>query len=122
MRVNGLDHINICSRDLDASVDFYVELLDLKESPAMRPADQARWLCDHNGNAIIHLLNRDSPNTGTGALHHVAFNCSGKEAVLERLRSIGAEFSVNERADSGLCQIFTRDPHGILLELNFQNP
>ncbi len=121
MRVNGLDHINICTRDLDASAAFYIQLLDLKESPAMRPADQARWLCDHNGNAIIHLLNRDSPNTGTGALHHVALNCTGKETVLARLQNIDAEFSVIDRAETGLCQIFTRDPHGILLELNFPN-
>jgi hypothetical protein len=122
MRVNALDHINISTVDLVGSAHFYADLLDLeiRNGPAMLPADQVRWLYDHKGHAIIHLVKRDPVPGATGPIDHVALNCSGKEDVLARLRARAAEFSVYEVAEMNQTLIFTRDPHGVLLELNFR--
>lgn len=121
MRVNALDHVNIRTRDVVASAQFYADVLGLepRNGPASLPADQVRWLYDANDRAIIHLFRHDCAPGSTGPIHHVALSCSGKEALLERLRARGAEYSLNEVPSIGLTQVFTYDPHGVLLELNF---
>jgi catechol 2,3-dioxygenase-like lactoylglutathione lyase family enzyme len=113
MRVNALDHVNIITADLDAP-------------PPLTPAN-AQWMYDAAGRAIIHVNSLDCPRTyqrevspgPTGALHHVALNCSGYEQVLARLASAGRKYQLNLVAAIGLRQVFTLDPNGILLELNF---
>ena len=121
MRVNALDHVNISTVDIDSSAHFYAQLLglDVRNGPAPLPPEQVRWLYDANGHPIIHLVKRDCAPGSTGPLHHVAFNCSGKDAMLARLHELGIEFSVHEISALKLTQIFTTDPHGVLLELNF---
>ncbi len=123
MRVNALDHINISTIDLVSSAHFYAELLDLeiRNGPAMLSPEKVQWLYDHNGHAIIHLVKRDPVPGATGAIDHIALSCSGKDDVLARLHARNAEFSVYEIAEMNQTLVFTRDPHGVLLELNFRN-
>ena len=129
MRVNALDHVNIITADLDGTARFYASLFDLERRDAPPPltAANAQWMYDAAGRAIIHINSLDCPRTyprevspgPTGALHHVALNCSGYEQVLARLASVGREYQLNLVAAIGLRQVFTLDPNGILLELNF---
>ncbi len=123
MHVNRLDHINIRTTDTHASARFYTALLQLeaRNGPAPYPAEQVQWLYDHNGNAIIHLYRGDAESRQTGAIHHVALSCTGKAELLARAAQQGLEIATHERPDIGLSQIFIRDPHGILFELNFVN-
>jgi catechol 2,3-dioxygenase-like lactoylglutathione lyase family enzyme len=120
MRVAALDHVNIRTADVPGSARFYAELLGLKpaNTPAPLPPDQAQWLLDVEGRAIIHLFRGDYTPGSTGPIHHIALRCSGKAELLERLTNRGAKFDVH-KASAELTQVFTRDPHGILLELNF---
>lgn len=123
MRVNALDHVNIRTADLAGSASFYAELLGLEIGDAPPPGtpDQVRWLFSPDGRAIIHLVKDDSREPGpTGSIDHVAFNCSGKEDVLARMRKLGIEYSTYEMPSGDQTLVFTRDPHGIMLELNFR--
>lgn len=129
MRVNALDHVNIFTEDLAGTAAFYAELLDLhvKNGPPGLPAHLAQWVYDDQDRAIIHLngpgcpqaFARPCPAGPTGPIHHVALNCSGKAEVVGRLKARGCDFTVNDLASIGLTQIFTHDPNGVLLELNF---
>lgn len=130
MQVNALDHVNIIAADLDRSARFYVDLLDLerRDAPAPLMPQTAQWLGDANGRIIIHLNSPDCPRafdrevppgSETGAVHHIALNCSGHDEAVARLTSRGAEFTLNRVHSIGLRQIFTRDPDNVLLELNF---
>jgi len=129
MRVNALDHVNIFTDDMAASARFYAELLELsvRDGPAPLRPDQVQWVYDDQDRPIVHLnargapqaFPRDCPPGPTGPIHHVALNCSGKAEVVARLSARGAAFSLNEIASIGLTQIFTQDPNGVLLELNF---
>jgi catechol 2,3-dioxygenase-like lactoylglutathione lyase family enzyme len=129
MRVNALDHVNIIVADLEGTARFYAELLGLERRdapPPLTPAN-AQWMYDAAGRAVIHINSLDCPRTynrevgpgATGALHHVAFNCSGYEEMMERLRAQRRHHQLNEVKAVGLKQIFTLDPNGVLLELNF---
>jgi len=49
----------------------------------------------------------------------VALNCSGHDDVVARLTARGMAYQSNLVAAIGLRQVFTMDPNGVLLELNF---
>ncbi len=127
MQVNGLNHINIVSADLDATVDFYEKLLDMTARPlAMAPAGLAgRHFVDSQGEAIIHVQaynpeRHGDPRGGpTGTIDHIALNCVGFEATCQRCDELGIAYRVNDRQFGDLRQIFVTDPNNIALELNF---
>lgn len=130
MQVNGLDHVNIVTRDLDATVAFYEQILGLKrgESPGAALGFKGAWMFDASGKAIVHLVWKDpsrdfaadhEPGTVTGAIHHVALACRGYDSTIERLETRGIGYRTNELASINLRQIFVRDPNNINLELNF---
>ena len=129
MRVNALDHVNIITADLDGTARFYAELFGLQRRdapPPLTPAN-AQWMYDGAERAIVHINSLDCPRAyerevrpgPTGALHHVALNCTGYDAMLARLRDRGLDYRLNEVRAVRLRQIFTLDPNGVLLELNF---
>lgn len=130
MQVSGIDHVNILTRDLDATAAFYEELLGLIRSDNMGIAVGFRgaWMRDATGHAIVHLVWKDpasdrydgyEPGLPTHAVHHVAFRCEGFEAMRGKLDAIGAEYRINDRQFGGIRQIFLTDPNAVNLELNF---
>jgi catechol 2,3-dioxygenase-like lactoylglutathione lyase family enzyme len=129
MKVNALDHVNIITADLDGTARFYAEVLDLdrRDAPPPLTPQTAQWMYDDAGRAILHINSLDCCRTyqrevapgPTGSIHHVALNCSGYDEVVARLEARGIAFQGNTVEAIGLRQIFTLDPNGVLLELNF---
>ncbi len=129
MKVNALDHVNIITADLDATCDFYAELLSLERRDAPPPLtpQTAQWMYDDGGRPILHInsldcirtYERDVATGPTGSIHHVALNCSGYDDVMARLNARDMDHQVNLIEAIGLRQVFTQDPNGVLLELNF---
>jgi catechol 2,3-dioxygenase-like lactoylglutathione lyase family enzyme len=129
LHVDALDHINIITADLEGTVRFYLELLELepRDGPPPLTHENARWMYDESGRAIVHINTLECPRAydravdpgPTGALHHVALRCSGYEEVRTRLTRHGIGHRLNEVAAVGLRQIFVLDPNQVLLELNF---
>lgn len=129
MHVDALDHINIITADLEGTVRFYAELLDLepRDGPPPLTHENARWMYDASGRAVVHINTLECPRAydravdpgPTGALHHVALRCSGYEEMRTRLTRRGIGHRLNEVAAVDLRQIFVLDPNQVLLELNF---
>jgi catechol 2,3-dioxygenase-like lactoylglutathione lyase family enzyme len=129
MQVIALDHVNIITADLEGSARFYSEVFGLqrRDAPAPLRPDNAQWMYDDAGRAIVHINSRDCPRFfdrefdphPAGALHHVALRCSGYDEMIARLEARGLRHQVNFVAATRLRQIFVPDPNGVLLELNF---
>ena len=130
MKVEALDHVNIITDRLDETAQFYADLLDLERRDAPPPLtpQNATWMFDDAGRAIIHINSIDCPRAYdrevrpgslTGALHHVALRCEGFDEVKARLDARGSDYRVNLVEAIDLRQIFTADPNNVLLELNF---
>ncbi len=129
MKVNALDHVNVITADLDGTARFYAELLGLerRDGPPPLTPQTAQWMVDGGGRTIIHLNSLDCPRTfqrdvapgPTGSIHHVALACSGYDEMIARLDARGSDRQINTVESIGLRQIFTMDPNGVLLELNF---
>lgn len=129
MPTSGLDHVNILTDDLEATVAFYEQVLELapRESPGTALGYKGAWLCDPRGHPVVHLVWNDpaktygagrQPGQSTNAVHHVAFHCRGFAETQERLASLGIEHQVNDGM-AGLKQIMVRDPNAVTIEMNF---
>jgi catechol 2,3-dioxygenase-like lactoylglutathione lyase family enzyme len=129
MTVQALDHINIITADLDGTCDFYADLLGLERRNAPSPLtpQTAQWMFDREDRAILHInsldcmraYDREVAPGPTGSIHHIALRCEGYSDIISRLVARGADHQVNLIEAIGLRQVFTLDPNGVLLELNF---
>lgn len=130
MSISGINHVNILTEDLDGTAGFYEQALGLTrtENPAIGMGFKGAWMCDAQGQAIVHLVWKDPameryaaymPGAPTNAVHHVAFNCTDFDGTIARLKAMGAVHQVNDLAHLGLRQIFLADPNAVNLELNF---
>ena len=131
MKVNALDHVNIITDDLSGTARFFTEIfdLDLRDGPEPFPPELVQWLYDENGRAIFHInaremqqaFDRETPaGKTTGAIHHVALDCSDHLRFIERLETHSIEYRLNDIPSIQLKQVFFCEPNGVLLELNFR--
>ncbi len=128
MRVNGIDHFNIRTRDLDRLCEFYTKVLSLEigERP---PFDSPGVWLYAGGHPILHVGiakdgdgNSDSDGDNTLPLDHIALEAEGLADAVERLAGAGIEYRMFDVPGREMKQIFVRDPDGVTIELNFTKP
>jgi catechol 2,3-dioxygenase-like lactoylglutathione lyase family enzyme len=132
--LNKMEHFLVMTYDVDATRDFYRDVLGFQEGPRPELGFLGHWL--YLGEIpVIHIAEWASytahserlgipvtrPAPGTGPLDHVAFNGadSGYATLRERLDRHGLKYHPNDSPAIGLRQIFLDDPNGLKLELNF---
>lgn len=123
MPINGLDHVNIRTRDPEATIAFYKAALGLTPAEPAAVANGAGplWLHDTNGYPIIHLMPQDETPPADGPVHHVALSCTDHEGVARRLEEANIPYRINDMRARGFYQLFIEDPSGVVLELNFRD-
>jgi len=146
MEIKRIDHYSIRTLDVEASRQFYTDVIGLTVGP--RPAFKfpGLWLYNgtppadlehaHGNYGIVHVMGVDpddpqglvdtmgyvDPQTlhgGTGALDHVALSVTGRESMVERCKSLGVGYFERSVPTLGLHQMFLKDPNGVVIELNF---
>jgi catechol 2,3-dioxygenase-like lactoylglutathione lyase family enzyme len=122
MSVGVLDHYNVSTRNLGATVRFYEEVLGFVNGPRPPFDFPGAWLYSE-GHPVLHLNDispTDTPQRpDSGVIDHVAFGSRGFEAMKQHLEQKGVEFRVNVVPNSTRRQIFVNDPNNVLIELNF---
>ena len=116
--IKGIHHVSLLTTDIDRSIQFYTDILDLAVSDK-RPdlGFDGAWF--EIGGQQIHLIHT-GPVPGQGETgvrcgrdRHVAFRVDDIDLLVERLDKAGIEF---ERSRSGRPALFCRDPDGNALE------
>ena len=82
---------------------------------------------DAAGRGLVHINSLDCPrmfdrDVGAGptrALHHMALNRTGYGEMIERFNRHARHHQLHEVKAVGLQQLFTVDPGGVLLELDY---
>lgn len=134
MAIDSIDHVNVRCTDIGRSISFYEAILGMRAQAAPGQADmnEIAWIIAQDGRSVVHLnreiegadfLNEDrdwSHVTGSGRVHHVAFECSDYESMRHTLASTGLSLQFNDVPQINLRQIFVHDPDGVLIELNFR--
>jgi len=124
MSVGVLDHFNIRTRHLAATVRFYEDVMGLEKGPRPNFAFPGAWMYSE-GKAVVHIVDiskTDEPQKpDSGVVHHVAFVSRGFDSMKERLQSKGMPFDARQVPGGDLWQIFVNDPNGVLIELNYDS-
>lgn len=117
------DHDAILVSDLNASAQFYGEILGLKEIPNGGLPDHIRWF--QLGNKIqLHIIESDAtPETQKGV--HMSLNTDKLAELMQFLEAKNIPFenwpgepgTTNTRPD-GVKQIYFQDPDGYWIEIN----
>jgi catechol 2,3-dioxygenase-like lactoylglutathione lyase family enzyme len=123
MSVGVLDHFNIRTRNLGATVSFYEDVLGLEKGPRPNFAFPGAWMYSE-GRAVVHLVDisptDEAQKPDSGVVHHVAFVSRGFKGMKQRLQSKGVTFEAREVPGGDLWQIFITDPNGVMIELNYE--
>ncbi len=135
MSLNSLDHCSIRTVKLDATRDFYTDILCMEDGDRPDFPFPGAWLYV-DGVAVLHLVgvDPDDPSglekylggatdaaslNGSGAFDHIAFRAIDSEVLIARLKDKGYPFRERQVPGMDLFQLFVEDPNGITVELNY---
>jgi catechol 2,3-dioxygenase-like lactoylglutathione lyase family enzyme len=120
--ITGLDHFTILTTDLENTVAFYAEILDLRAGPRPDFDFPGAWL--YCGEApLLHIVQRETPPAHHGVIDHVAFRATGLSAFLAKLTKHAIAFELRRLPAGddthGVWQAIFDDPNGAPIEVNF---
>jgi catechol 2,3-dioxygenase-like lactoylglutathione lyase family enzyme len=136
MPLSYIEHYLVLSDEIDATRDWYRDVLGMQEGwhpdfgfpvcwmyldgvDVVHIGKSAKHASD-NQKAYLGRLAQDA-GAGTGALDHIAFRAKGLKDTMAHLRRHKVEFSERRANGQALYQLFMYDPNGIKVELNFDS-
>jgi len=128
MPAQSLNHYTIRVRNLEATKDFYTDVVGLTVGDRPPLNFPGYWLyC--GGVPTVHLIgyraedpvisDAASDPAATGRLDHIAFACEGLKDMKANLESHGIKFDERVLPRLNMTQLFYYDPDGIAVECNF---
>lgn len=119
-----IDHSSLIVNNLDATADFYANILQLKEIPHPDRAPGFRWFAVQ-GNSQLHLIYKDTVVMKKHKSMHLCLSTPDLKAFIDHLENNNIEYedwpgkkgTVTLRSD-GVQQIYLRDPEGYWIEVN----
>ena len=112
MNIERVDFVDVPSRDIERSIAFYRDVLELPQNPHEPTEFEA-------GNVTLALWRPEDQGVefSSGASHGIALRVADVTAARAELEAKGVEF-IGER-DSGVCNMaFFTDPDGNSLILH----
>ena len=122
MKLKSFEHVLITTQDIEATKDFYVDVVGLVVGARPDFGFPGYWL--YLGDTpCIHLGSRErggeEATGGGGAIDHIAFNAEGIDAARARFDAAGIAYDHRLVPGAPLQQLFLTDPNGIKVEINF---
>ncbi len=119
--IHGMNHFTITAEDREKTLDYYCGLLGLVEGPRPDLGFPGAWLYPFNEKqAVLHIYwDRPMPSPRTGVIDHMAFTASDLKAVKARFDERGVKYDLRQQAGAGTWQLFSFDPNGARVELDF---
>ncbi|WP_439814593.1 VOC family protein [Zavarzinia sp. CC-PAN008] len=124
MALKQLNHVTIATADLEATRDFYRQVLGLETGPRPPLPFPGYWMyCGEQ--AAIHLvphannLGGGPDRESTGNFDHVAFTAEDFDGTCAHLDQLGITYRRQAVPGAPIRQIFLTDPNAVMVELNF---
>lgn len=123
MAVQRMDHFNIITDDLPATLAFYEEHLNLK--PGARPPFNfpGAWLYADGGRGkdpILHVVaGKERKLLVKGVIDHMAFYGTGLAESVAKLKAKGIDYELRRLPEYGTWQLFFHDPNNAKVEIDF---
>ena len=116
----GMNHFTIVAEDERKTLDFYVGLLGLRVGHRPDLGFPGAWLYANGPQAVLHMFfERPLPATRTGVIDHLAFSAAGLKDVKARFDAAGIAYDLRRQPGAGTWQLFSTDPNGAKVELDF---
>jgi catechol 2,3-dioxygenase-like lactoylglutathione lyase family enzyme len=118
--IEGLDHINIRTGNLNAMVAWYRDVLGMEQGARPDFDIDGAWMYA-GGKPIVHLVKVDkTPKDGDDLrLEHGAFRASGYAGFIERCEGSGTRYRLAPVPGMPIVQVNVWDPDGNHLHLDF---
>lgn len=119
-----LDHIALSVKDLEQSVKFYKNVLQLQEITNKTQKEGIRWMSLGEGKEL-HLVSTIKEPVQINKAVHLAFKVQDFDNLIKKLHQMqitywdwpGKKDTISIRAD-GVKQIYIQDPDKYWIELN----
>ena len=137
MSDGSLEHVLVLCDDIEATREFYCQVVGLSVGDRPPLAFPGYWLYAGGGSAsaCLHIAERASYSAhasslgldvpehdpGVGPIDHVAFSARDWHGVVERLERAGVR-AVSNTVPGGLRQLFFEDPNGVRVEISVRDP
>lgn len=118
--IHAMNHFTVTAEDRAQTLGFYCGLLGLQEGPRPDLGFPGAWLYAGGPQAVLHLyFDRPMPAQRTGVIDHLAFSATDLKAVKARFEAAGVPHELRRQKQSGIWQLFSHDPNGARVELDF---
>ena len=119
--IDGMNHFTITAESREATLAYYCGLLGLVEGHRPDLGFPGAWLYPAAGGAaVLHIYwDRPMPRERTGVIDHLAFTARDLRAVTARFDAAGVPYKLQQQAGAGTWQLFSHDPNGAKVELDF---
>ncbi|MBM3344460.1 MAG: glyoxalase [Betaproteobacteria bacterium] len=121
MTATAMNHFTILTDDVERTLAFYADILDLH--PGARPpfTFPGAWLYAREGSdPILHVIGGKPKGELTkGVIDHMAFTGKGLAGLIAKLKARGIEYDLRRLPEYGTWQIFFHDPNQAKIELDF---
>jgi len=128
-----LEHYLVLTDNIDATRDFYVDVLGMEmgfrpplgfpghwvyigDTPVIHIAEWVTYTA-HSKRKGVEVTTRASE---TGPVDHIAFAAQDYDGVLAQLQRLGVAVRANDNPGNIVRQLFLFDPNGIKIEINFR--
>lgn len=118
--IHGMNHFTVLAQDEDRTLDYYVGLLGLQVGTRPDLGFPGAWLHAGGEQSVLHLVfGRPMPTPRAGVIDHMAFSARDLKSVKARFDERGIEYDLRRQAGTGTWQLFSFDPNGARVELDF---
>lgn len=118
MSIQGMNHFNVLTDDVEATRRFYVDVIGLTQGERPPLSFEGAWLYA-GGRAILHVSKASLPGERKGVIDHMAFSATDLKGTVAKLANLGVEHVVRQQVGSRIWQVFLHDPMGAKVELDF---
>lgn len=116
----GMNHFTVIAEDEQKTLDFYVGLLGMTVGHRPDLGFPGAWLYAGGSAAVLHVyFDRPVPAPPAGVIDHMAFSATDLRAVKARFDAAGIRYDLRQQAGAGTWQLFSHDPNGAKVELDF---
>ncbi|MBT0956038.1 VOC family protein [Alphaproteobacteria bacterium KMM 3653] len=122
MRIEKLDHVNLRTTQLEAMIEWYVEVLGMTNGKRPGFPFPGAWIYAGDA-AVVHLVGIEG-EAAVGSevslkMEHVAFRAVGAEAFEARLKARGARYQKAVIEEVSTVAFNVWDPDGNHVHVDF---
>lgn len=117
MKILELNHVAIHVKDVEASCQFYGDVLQLTRLPRPAFTFPGAWFQLGTDQELHIIGERTEPVIGDNRGNHFALRVDDLDAWEQRLDKLGVSHLPRKTRPDGILQLFLRDPDGHVVEL-----